>query len=259
MFGDCTPNHVLVNEYAPRQGIFVRGMSSVMSSPCAWFPAPHRWSTVLSSCHDNHLGFTYSPGLLPSHLRCRSKTCMRFCVCVHVCMVCLCVCVSVCGHVCMCMLPLHPLLISTPSTPHLHPIHSSSPPHPLLISTPSLLISTPSTPHLHPIHSSSPPHPLLISTHPLPLCKEKASLASRYHCSILLEPMSLLVLSRDMYTHYLHGIAERDEDTLDPHVANLDHCGGSYYVGQTLPRTTRVSLTIRNVPKVLKVHLKLGK
>ena len=170
--------------------------------------------------------------------------------------------------------PPHPFLISTPSTPHLHPIHSSSPPHPLLISTPStphlhpihssspphpLLISTPSTPHLHPIHSSSPPHPLLISTHPLPLCKEKASLASRYHCSILLEPMSLLVLSGDMYTHYLHGIAERDEDTLDPHVVNLDHCGGSYYVGQTIPRTTRVSLTIRNVPKVLKVHLKLGK
>ena len=67
------------------------------------------------------------------------------------------------------------------------------------------------------------------------------------------------MLTGDMYTHYLHGIAERDADTLDPRVANLTHCGSAHCVGQTLSRATRVSLTIRNVPKVLKVHLKLGK
>ena len=90
------------------------------------------------------------------------------------------------------------------------------------------------------------------------LCKEKASLESRYHCSVLLEPRSLVVVTGEMYTSYLHGIAERDVDTLGAHVANLTHCGTPYSVGQTLPRTTRLSLTIRNVPKVLKVHLKLG-
>lgn len=90
------------------------------------------------------------------------------------------------------------------------------------------------------------------------MCKEKASLESRYHCSILLEPRSLVVVMGEMYTHYLHGIAERDADTLGAHVANLSQCSASYSLDQTLTRTTRLSLTIRNVPKVLKVHLKLG-
>lgn len=88
--------------------------------------------------------------------------------------------------------------------------------------------------------------------------EEKTSLESRYHCSILLEPRSLVMVTGEMYTRYLHGIAERDADVLDSHVANLSLCGTPYCEGQTLTRTTRVSLTIRNVPKVLKVRLKLG-
>ncbi|XP_072030831.1 alpha-ketoglutarate-dependent dioxygenase alkB homolog 6-like isoform X2 [Amphiura filiformis] len=75
--------------------------------------------------------------------------------------------------------------------------------------------------------------------------------------SLLLEPNSLLILKDSMYTSYLHGITERKEDTVSDQVANLPVI--SYQDGDKLERTCRISLTIRYVPKTLKIQLKLGK
>ena len=86
-----------------------------------------------------------------------------------------------------------------------------------------------------------------------------ASLQSRYTLSILLEPQSLLVLQHDMYTGHLHGIREQSEDTVSAHVCNFGHLASPVAVGDVVQRSTRVSLTIRHVPKTLKVKLKLGK
>ena len=76
--------------------------------------------------------------------------------------------------------------------------------------------------------------------------------------SLLLEPNSLLILKDSMYTSYLHGIAERKEDVIAADtVANLPLT--SYKDGDTVERTCRISLTIRFVPKTLKIQLRLGK
>ena len=83
------------------------------------------------------------------------------------------------------------------------------------------------------------------------------SLESRYLSSLLLEPCSLLLLTDDLYNEYLHGIAERSSDIVDKNVCNIDQL--SYPAHSALQRTTRVSLTIRHVPKLLKVKLKLAK
>ena len=87
---------------------------------------------------------------------------------------------------------------------------------------------------------------------------DRADLDSRYQFSLLLEPRSLLVLKDDMYTNLLHGITPREEDTITGNVSNLSQCS-SVTLGQIMTRSTRVSLTIRYVPKTLKVKLKLGK
>lgn len=92
------------------------------------------------------------------------------------------------------------------------------------------------------------------------LQQENASLDSRYFLSLLLEPNSLLVLKDDMYKTYLHGIAERTEDLITDKICNINHLGNKdLKLGDELKRTTRVSLTIRYVPKTLKVKLKLAK
>ncbi|XP_042296471.1 alpha-ketoglutarate-dependent dioxygenase alkB homolog 6 isoform X2 [Sceloporus undulatus] len=79
----------------------------------------------------------------------------------------------------------------------------------------------------------------------------------RHFLSLLLKPRSLLVLREDMYTHYLHGIRFVTEDTVTEQVANASMCGSK--LGDRLQRGTRVSLTIRHVPKVLKTSIILGK
>ncbi len=76
--------------------------------------------------------------------------------------------------------------------------------------------------------------------------------------SLLLEPRSLNILTEDMYTKYLHGIAERNVDLLDSKVINLESCL-NVPEDKRLQRDTRISLTIRYVPKVLNVKLKFGK
>lgn len=75
--------------------------------------------------------------------------------------------------------------------------------------------------------------------------------------SLLVQRQSLLILQDDMYKCYLHGIKGVYEDVLSKHVVNLSSAGAQ--VGDTLPRGTRVSLTIRHVPKVIRANLLLGK
>ncbi|XP_069681014.1 alpha-ketoglutarate-dependent dioxygenase alkB homolog 6 isoform X2 [Periplaneta americana] len=74
--------------------------------------------------------------------------------------------------------------------------------------------------------------------------------------SLLLERRSLVVLSDDMYTKHLHGIAEREDDSLTGQEANLDRC--SVQQGD-LHRGTRISLTLRYVPHTTRLRLQLGK
>ncbi|XP_059142156.1 alpha-ketoglutarate-dependent dioxygenase alkB homolog 6-like [Physella acuta] len=76
------------------------------------------------------------------------------------------------------------------------------------------------------------------------------SLESRYLLSVLLEPRSLFLVRDDMYTSYLHGISERTSDVVSKELANFDSI--SFKEGDVLERGTRVSLTIRYVPKVIK-------
>ena len=75
-------------------------------------------------------------------------------------------------------------------------------------------------------------------------------------CSLLLEPRSLVLVQDDMYDTYLHGIDEVTQDLLSDKVANLDMTDSK--IGDVLKRDTRVSLTIRVVPKVLRAKLLLG-
>ncbi|XP_044162300.1 alpha-ketoglutarate-dependent dioxygenase alkB homolog 6 [Bufo gargarizans] len=86
----------------------------------------------------------------------------------------------------------------------------------------------------------------------VPLTEEQ-----RHVLSLLLEPRSLLILREHLYKNYLHGIRPLTEDTLNHKVSNLDQC--TVRAEETLTRRTRVSLTIRFVPKVLKTALFLGK
>ena len=83
------------------------------------------------------------------------------------------------------------------------------------------------------------------------------TLDDRYFMSVLLEPRSLFLLTQDLYHNYLHGIAERTCDVVTEKVANIDACNATF--GETLQRGTRISLTIRNVPKTLKFKINLGR
>lgn len=80
---------------------------------------------------------------------------------------------------------------------------------------------------------------------------------SRYLLSLLLRPRSLLILQDEMYQRLLHGIQNVCQDTLTERVANLT-CA-SAQPGEVLTRGTRVSLTIRHVPKVIRASLLLGR
>ena len=77
--------------------------------------------------------------------------------------------------------------------------------------------------------------------------------------SLLLEPNSLLILKDTMYSSYLHGIQEKTQDEISDRVANLALTTDGHKCGDKLERTCRVSLTIRYVPKTLKIQLRLGK
>ncbi|KAJ8678972.1 hypothetical protein QAD02_014759 [Eretmocerus hayati] len=84
--------------------------------------------------------------------------------------------------------------------------------------------------------------------------------APKHEFSLLLEPRSLLILQKDLYHDYLHSIAERISDTISTtNLKNLQMCSQAYNDGQTLNRSTRLSLTIRHVPKTSRLKLKLGR
>lgn len=74
--------------------------------------------------------------------------------------------------------------------------------------------------------------------------------------SLFLEEGSLLVQTDEVYERFLHCIEEVQEDVITEKVANLDLCSG-ISLGDVVRRDTRISLTIRNVPKVLRLKLKL--
>lgn len=70
--------------------------------------------------------------------------------------------------------------------------------------------------------------------------------------SLYLEPGSLFVFRDDVYTDYLHGIEEREEDSITDTVVNQCPERG-IHTGATITRTaTRISLTLRVVKKVYK-------
>lgn len=73
---------------------------------------------------------------------------------------------------------------------------------------------------------------------------------------LLIEPRSLVILKDDMYHQFLHSIAEINSDVIDDTVLNLNGCEQQYKFGDKLERTTRISLTIRHVPKTSKMKLK---
>lgn len=80
-------------------------------------------------------------------------------------------------------------------------------------------------------------------------------------CELLIEPRSLLILKHDMYTKYLHSIAEQTHDTITTQLANLGQCADDELknqLGGTIERNRRISLTIRHVPKTSKYRLRLG-
>lgn len=73
---------------------------------------------------------------------------------------------------------------------------------------------------------------------------------------ILQEPRSLLITTDELYTDYLHGIAEVHEDVnLGPDtVSNWDLLRSPYsIVDGRNQRSTRTSLTYRDVKKVVKL------
>ena len=76
----------------------------------------------------------------------------------------------------------------------------------------------------------------------------------RHLCSLLLEPRSLFISKDDMYNVYLHGIEETHSDIITDKVVNLP----GKDVHETMERSTRISLTIRHVPKVLKMRNLFG-
>ncbi|KAL8590333.1 hypothetical protein ACOMHN_006449 [Nucella lapillus] len=87
---------------------------------------------------------------------------------------------------------------------------------------------------------------------------EDSSMDKRHFLSLLLQPRSLLLVKEDMYKVHLHGIKEVVQDRITDHIANLDLVP-EIKVGDVMERGTRVSLTIRHVTKVLKSRLILGK
>ena len=78
---------------------------------------------------------------------------------------------------------------------------------------------------------------------------------------ILQEPRSLLITTADLYTEYLHGIADVEEDAgLSPEtVVNWDllRSAAEFRSGRNL-RKTRTSLTYRDVLKTSKLGNKLN-
>lgn len=74
-------------------------------------------------------------------------------------------------------------------------------------------------------------------------------------CDIFLERRSLVVLQDDVYSKYLHSISEKGADLITEKCVNIEQCNEKIKIGQQIQRNTRISLTIRHVPKVCKIKL----
>ena len=62
-----------------------------------------------------------------------------------------------------------------------------------------------------------------------------------------------------MYSYYLHGIEETHQDIINrERISNFDRCNEENRQEQ-LSRTTRISLTIRNVEKTTKLPMGIFK
>lgn len=110
-----------------------------------------------------------------------------------------------------------------------------------------------------PIRTSKLSRELCIVYNPIFLkFQDSTSFEERYLTSVLLQPRSLILVCDDMYKTYLHGIEERTTDNVTDKVVNLSQCEG-ISIGETLSRKTRISLTIRHVPKTIKNKLIFGK
>ncbi|XP_071523498.1 alpha-ketoglutarate-dependent dioxygenase alkB homolog 6 [Panulirus ornatus] len=90
-----------------------------------------------------------------------------------------------------------------------------------------------------------------------PLNSDEETERTRRIGSLLLEARSLLILQEDLYTFYLHGISEVTQDTLSQDIFNIEQCTPK--LDNVIKRGTRISLTIRHVPRVLKAHLMFGR
>ncbi|KAI1492488.1 Alkbh6 protein [Biscogniauxia mediterranea] len=91
--------------------------------------------------------------------------------------------------------------------------------------------------------------------------KEDGALEAEPAWRILQEPRSLLITTADLYTHFLHGIADITEDVelSENTIANwaLLRSSTDFQGGRNV-RQTRTSLTYRDVLKVSKLGSKLG-
>lgn len=72
---------------------------------------------------------------------------------------------------------------------------------------------------------------------------------------IFLERRSLVVLQDDVYSKYLHSISEKSDDVISDKCVNVKECSQEVCIGAVFKRDTRISLTIRYVPKVCKIKL----
>ncbi|VDN08724.1 unnamed protein product [Dibothriocephalus latus] len=113
--------------------------------------------------------------------------------------------------------------------------------------------------------------------------EQSAALSDRYVGSALLMPRSLNMVGDLLYTHYLHGIEERQSDLLytdaagdsaptqeskleeveaeeerdlTKHIFNLPSSPLPRLVNGSLTRENRISVTIRHVPNTRKVDLR---
>ncbi|XP_014253969.1 alpha-ketoglutarate-dependent dioxygenase alkB homolog 6 [Cimex lectularius] len=75
--------------------------------------------------------------------------------------------------------------------------------------------------------------------------------------SMFLEPRSLIIVKDSMYQNYLHSIEEIYEDKIDDSIVNADLIKPKK--GEKVTRKTRISFTIRNVPKICKFKLNIFK
>ena len=100
-------------------------------------------------------------------------------------------------------------------------------------------------------------HTLLDFYRPLNTNDEESKEDDRYAFSLLIEPKSLLILQDDMYKIYLHGIRELKEDIIKDKtnsILNYELLNDDFKSKDVCERNTRISLTIRFVPKTLKLN-----